>query len=359
MKPGLYGIRLVFDDRKLAGALISVKDRSLEIGLLLEALMQLDEIEPDTNMALIKNALEKQKVGKPRFKMFEGRKEASFPEFIDPHEPELTHFKKAKKRISELAREYNLIEGDYDLDDTKTKLNALREAVVKEVNSEVEKYDFKSSLPYLLSRIDSLTDRYKRNTITVKYSLEHETDYNREESYAKEHSTYINLYKNYRYLIEKFVQLQPWGQTNLNKEKFQYLIALIDWLLVFYSASDSLHYGIHPVGMTVNEDFLVEVKYEDNIRNQEEEFIRDEAKVRLGLIGNPEDRVSSPRQLDHFLDAMGECFKKDLGFSFRSMINVLQVMANWGELNPSTDINSYYSATAKEIEEICLTMLFA
>ena len=354
MKPGLYGIRLVFDDKTLAGALISVKDRSLEIDLLLEVLMQLDEIEPDTKILLIKNALDKQKAGKPRFKLFEARKDASFPEFINPHEPELTHFKKAKKRISELARECNLMEGDYDLDDAKTKLNGLREAVVKEVNSEVEKYDFKSSLLYLLSRIDSLTDRYKRNTVTIKYSLEHETDYSREESYATEHSNYINLYKNYRYLIEKFVQLQPRGQIILDKEQFQYLIALIDWLLVFYSASDSLHYGIHPVGMRVNEDFLVEVKYEGNIKAQEEEFIREEAKMRLGLIGNPDDRVSSPRQLEDFLDALDESFKKDLGFSFRSMINVLQVMAHWGELNPTTDINPYYSATAKEIEEICL-----
>ncbi|MBI3583424.1 MAG: hypothetical protein HY096_05670 [Nitrospinae bacterium] len=354
MKSSIYGIRIVFDDKSIAEAFMKVKDRSLEIELLLELLNQLNKIEPDPSIDSIRNSLELEKKGKPSFKMQIVKKEVAFPEFINPYKPEPSHFKRARKRIAELAKKCSLSEGYYELDDAKIKLNSLRNAVVKEINSEVEKFDFRRAIPYLLTRIDALSDKYERETFRIKGSLEHEVDYNREKDYANEHDKYITMHKNYRYLIEKFVQIEPQGTKSLDKESFQYLIALIDWLHVFYYSSDSLHYGIHPVGMRVHKGFLVEVVHDKNISTQEKEFAEEKAKLELGLIGNPDDRVSSPRPLDDFLNALDTAANQDLGFSFRHMANVLHVLTQWPAFMSNVEIKPFYSANTEEIEKACL-----
>ncbi|HHT9137072.1 MAG TPA: hypothetical protein ACFYEK_07510 [Candidatus Wunengus sp. YC60] len=352
-KLNAYGIRIVFDDKSLADAFTAARDRSLEIDLLLEVITQLNAIVPDPNVIPIRNNIEAQKAGRPRFKMLMVDKKVSFPELVNTHEPTLCHFKKAKKKIAELAKKCNLAEGYYTLEDAKIKLNELIKAIVTEINSEVEEYDFKKVVPYLLTRIDALDDQYVHTSFTIKRSLEHDVDYKREENYARQESDYIIMHKNYRYLIEKFVQLQPHKDMVLDKEQFQYLIALIDWLHIFYSASDSLHYGIHPLGMKVDRNFLVEVVHKNDSSVKEKEFAEEAAKIKLGLIGNPTDRVYSPRSFDDLLDTLDNAFKQDFGFSFRNMINVLQILSRWTGCKSGIAISPFYSASADEIKEIC------
>ena len=205
----------------------------------------------------------------------------------------------------------------------------------------------------MITRIDALDDQYVHTSFTIKRSLEHDVDYKREENYARQESDYITMHKNYRYLIEKFVQLQPHKDMVLDKEQFQYLISLIDWLYVFYSASDSLHYGIHPLGMKVDRNFLVEVPHENDLSAKEKEFAEEDSKLKLGIIGNPNDRVSSPRPLADLIDVLNSAFKQDIGFTFRSMIAALQILSQWATYRSGINISLFYSASAEEIREIC------
>lgn len=354
MDKSLYGIRLVFNDKLLAQAFVEIKDRSIEVALLLEVLTQLNEIAPDLNMRSIKKRIELQIPNKPRFKLLTTNKKASFPEFINTHKPSLSHFKRAKKRIAELAKRSGFAEGYYTAEEAKEKLNALRDAVVAEINSEVQQFIFPTAIPYLLARIDALTDDYERRTLAIEFSIEHDVEYDRAVAYAEHHSKYVTMHRNYRYLIEKFVQLHPYGKAFLSKDAFQYLIALIDWLHAFYLASDSLHYGIDPAGMKVDRNFLVDVEFKSDWKEKEIIFGEEEAKISLGLIGQAEDRVVSPRSTQELLDALDDVFKGDFNFTFRSMINVLQVLASWVELGSGIDSSPFYSANLTEIEEACL-----
>jgi hypothetical protein len=247
-----------------------------------------------------------------------------------------------------------MTEGYYKVEDAKVKLNALRDAVIAEINSEVHKYEFSRSIPYLLARIDALIDDDERRTLTIEYSIGHEVEYDRAEAYAEHHSKYVTMHRNYRYLIEKFVQLQPTGEALLSKDSFQYLIALIDWLHVFYSASDSLHYGIDPVGMKVDRSFLVDVEYESDIKEKEKLFGEEKAKISMGLIGQAEDRVASTRPTQELLDTLDNAFKDEFNFTFKSMINVLQVLASWVEHGSGIEMRPFHSAGLSEIEEACM-----
>jgi hypothetical protein len=352
-KPTIYGIRIVFDDNTIKKALMETKDRSIEIDLLLEVIRRLNDIVKDDYIFRIEQALESEKVRKPRFKIRYITRHASFPEFINPYEPELMHFKQAKKKIAEIARNNGFAEGNYDLEEAKNKLNQLRDALVNEIDSEAMKYNFSTAIPYLISRIDALTNQFKHTTQTIEYSIEDDVDYIREERYAKQHSHHIRRHRVYRYLIEKFVQLRPSGELKLDKDHFQYLIALIDWLHAFYFASDSLHYGIHPVGMKVDNQFLIEVNYKGIKDEQEKQYAEEQSLLKLGLIGNQGDTVSSPRRSDNFLNMLDEAFMKDFKFTFTGMINSLQILTCWPEYAGNIELSSFYSSTTEEIETVC------
>ena len=355
--PDYYGIRIVFDDNKIAEAFKRAQDSSLEVQILMEVLRQMNSIITDNRINGIMEALEKTKTGRPRFKLVATEKPASFPEFINPYEPKTAHFKKAKKRIAEIARKLDISEGYYELEEGKRKLNLLKDSIVSEINSLIAQYDFGSGIPFLITRIDALSAHYERNRMRVEHGLQHEIDYEPEEKYAEKHNEYVKMHANYRYLIEKFVQIEPHGQRKLEENEFQYLTGLVDWLLVFYNASDNIHYGILPVGMELDRDFSVDVKYEEDMKAKNKEFSEQMANLELGLIGKTGDRISSPRAVEEFMEKLDEAFVKDLGFSFKFLINVLQLLTFWPTGKPDVEETPAYSAELGEIEEICIKII--
>jgi hypothetical protein len=355
--PGLgeHAVRIVYDDERVSKALLEADDRSFDVDILLEVIEQLNEVAPDSQLGSIREKLEKTRAGKPRFKLFITDKFAAFPELISPFVPEPKHFKQAKKRVAEIARELGLKEETaYELEDAKGILDVLRDGIVSEIDHEVGRHDFGNDVPFLLARIDALNDEYERSCYTLQNAITHEVDYEPEIRYAGEHNEFLRKHKNYRYLIEKFVQLQPRGKEVLGKDQFQYLIALIDWLHVFYSASDNLHYELFSVGMKLNRDYLVEVVYDRGIEEDEKAFSHEMASIELGTSGRREDRVKSPRPADDFLLELDYAAKKDLGFSFTEMISVLQILTFWpSSLNGITESPSY-SATSNQIGKSCI-----
>ena len=354
MEPGIYGVRLVFNDNRLMDVLESIEDRSIEVAILSEVLNALDRIIPDTIIQVILGLLKEQKRGKPRFKLMKADRQVSFPEFINSYEPEPVHFKKARKRISELGKQQEFDSGNYSVEDAKLKIDIIKRSMIGEINPDVNKYDFKRSIPFLLARIDGLTAHNERSKFQIKKSLEHDVDFDRAKNYSKDEIEYIRMHKNYRYLIEKFVQLQPKGRKGIDNENFQHLIAFIDWLHVLYTASDALHYGLDPVlGMNVNDQFLVEVVYADGFSQKQEIFAQERAKEKLGIGINKDDDVWSPRSITDFIGSLDIAFKEDLGFTFSNMINLLQVLSRWAEFNPGCEIKAHYTANGEEIKEIC------
>lgn len=358
VEPGVDGIRLVFNDNRLMDVLETIEDRTIEVAFLSEVLKALDGVYPDISMPAILELLEEQKKGKPRFKVMKADRQVSFPEFVNPYKPEPVHFKKARKRISELGKQKGFDSGDYSVEDAKLKIDIIKRAMIDEINAEVSKYNFKKSLSFLLARIDGLTARYERSKFQIKKSLEHDVDFDRAENYSKDETEYIGLHKNYRYLIEKFVQLQPQGIKGIEADQFQYFIALIDWLHVLYSASDALHYGLDPaLGMKISDQFLVEVVYAESFSKKQDVFAREKANDRLGIGVNKEDDVWSPTSVTDFIDSLDKAFQEDLGFTFSFMINLLQVLSCWAEFHPGCEIKAYYTANGAEIREACTKII--
>jgi len=357
LKDDIYGLRIVFDDASLFKAFIEATDRAIEVELLLEVLAQVNEIVSYDDLSMIIEALEKTKVARPRFKIQEIEKPAAFPEFIATNEPTPIHFKMARKRIAELARKIGLSEGYYEFDEAKFKLNDLRRLIVQELNQEVSKYNIKTTIPYLITRIDALNDRYERTRLTIAHSVEQDVDYDRDERLADKHTKYIQMHKNCRYLIEKFVQIQPSGTSAFEDAHFQYLIALVDWLHSFYDTSDSLHYGIHSAGITITDQFIVEVVVEKDLAEKQNEFGKEEKAIELGLIGKYDDRIDTSKKVDVFFEKLNKAFLNELGFTFVNMVGVLKILTYWPGHKANIPVSSFYCSDETEIADVCKSIM--
>lgn len=347
------GIRILFDDELLREAFEKTDDCTIEVEIVVELLKSIDKFYPDDSINIILQNLEKTKTGSPRFKMFAIQKLASFPDFINAYKPKDVHFKKVRKRIAEISKAIKIEEGDYGLEDAKIKMDDLNRLLVSEINNEIRNYNFLDSIPFLLSRIDALVHDNFRKQATIEFGITHEIDYDPNKKYAKQHTEFIRTHRNYRYLIEKFVQIRPSGLKILEKDNFQYLIAFVDWILTFYSASDSLHYGIHPIGMKVHNDFIVDVELDQDVENKEKLYAEENAKIELGIIGNSEDKVQSDISAENIIEKLDSAFLIDYQFKFSILINVTQILANWPNYRNNEKESSYYKASIKQIESVC------
>lgn len=354
IKHNHLGIRIVFDDSKMLKLFESVKDRTIETNICLEFMKRIDSFYPDEKFPEIIHKIEQTKNGLPRFKMFGRRKEAAFPDFISVHRPKTTHFKKARKHIAEICKSVGFVEGKYDLEDAKLKINKLRSKVIDKIDAEVKKFGYEDSIKFLLSRIGALLHENFRNETRAENAVTHEIDYDPNKRFAEQHEKFIREHRNFRYLIEKFVQIRPAGKNRLDKDGFMYLAALVDWILTFYASSDSIHYGLHPIGMNVTNDYLVDVELDKSVQEMEDIYGELIAKIRLGVIGNPGDKVDTGFHTKQLVEELDQAFLVDQNFTFSNMINLLQVLSQWPYYVEENTERTYYSATQEEIVKICM-----
>ena len=175
-----------------------------------------------------------------------------------------------------------------------------------------------------------------------------------EEFSGKSKQAFIHNHKNYRYLVEKIVQLQPTGDKNLTDTELAEIFALVDRMLLLYAVSDFLHYGIHPAKIEITHDFLVNVNYGSDIDAKIKAGAEEQAKIRLGIIGNSGDTVSIPDEIQKYIEELDQAFKTDLGFSLRDLMDVHRVLMLWAVHNEKASEASFYKATPDEIIAVCV-----
>jgi len=350
-KEDVPSIRLSFNYEKVYEQLSNSKDRQFEINLITIVIRKINEIV-EVEVTDVVKTIEEDSSKPPRFKINIFDKPAAFPEFEKIILPEHHDFKAAKKSIAQMAFENGIKPGDYSVEEAKNILNKLKKEIVNLVNIKVSKYNFSKSIGYLISKTDALNHKYEMNKLTYEASLNQEVNYSREERYSENHTKYIKDHKNYRYLIEKFVQLTPSGLEGLSDDDLKELLAIVDWLHVIQTGSDMIHYSLAPTGITVDEDFRVDVNYNEDFESKEKSFGIREAAIDLETAGNPEDRSDSTRDTIQFLDNLDKGFSNDLGFSLHSLNSILQVLKLWPNFNASAEECSYYTTTKENIFEV-------
>src|SRR3972149_2080757 len=356
-KPSCPGIRLVFNHEKLLEVFKDSTKNDIEVELLIEVITQLNKFSPDPNLAKYISEIEKIKGGRPRFKTIHMSKGVAFPEFIKAEIPTLHDHKLSRKTEAEIALSHGIKPGKYKLDKAKKIMNDLRKEMVREIDREVALYSYDENIKYLITRIDALINDFVVEKLRLEESLKHEVDFVREEQYSEAHEKFTPQHKDYRYLIEKFVQITPKGTKRLDDRSFRYLVALVDKISEIYSASDNLNYEIYSVGLTIDRDFLFQVKYKDDLDSMQKKYGLGQARIELGSDGNQSDRVDSSIPIEDHLTQLDEAFKKDFGFGVRNLVNVLQVLSMWPGYMKGVKEAAYYSATKEEIGKAAKTSI--
>ncbi|MBI2641587.1 hypothetical protein HYW87_03275, partial [Candidatus Roizmanbacteria bacterium] len=356
-KPACPGIRLVFNHEKLLEIFKDSTKNDVEVELLIEVITQLNKFSPDPSLAMYVSELEKIKDARPRFKTIYMFKGVAFPEFIKPEIPTLHDHKLSRKTEAEIALNHGIKPGKYKLDKAKKIMNDLRKEMVKEIDREVALYSYDENIKYLITRIDALINDFVVEKLRLEESLKHEVDFVREEQYSEAHEKFTSQHKDYRYLIEKFVQITPEGTKRLDDRSFRYLVALVDKISEIYSASDNLNYEIYSVGLTIDRDFLFQVKYKDDLDSMQKKYGLGQARIELGSDGNQSDRVDSSIPIEDHLTQLDVAFKKDFGFGVRNMVNLLQVLSMWPGYMKGVKEATYYSATKEEIGKAAETAI--
>jgi len=353
IRPRDYGIRVVYDKEKIMEALKKVTDRSIQIRLLVDVLEQLNILVLDPNFPKIKKELEKNEDKKARFKTFVVRKTISFPEGIRTILPAEREFKLADKLIAKTALELDIHPGIYSAEEAKIKLNLLRARIVQILNDKLFDFTLGDAIPVLLGKANSLAHDSWQTENEIKATLDHEVDYEREKLSSEKETDFIHWYRVYRYLIEKFVHLQPKGNKELNDNELKKLLAFTNRLLDLYTASDFIKYEIYPVNVNIDDYYIVSTMGEINdITALNKEYGEEQAKLNLGIIGNKSDRVGSRLSKNEYWDELDHAFKKDFNFGFKNLVNVQQVLALWAEFAQKPE-STHYFATSEEISSAC------
>ena len=350
---GVRLVRLVFDDTKVADSLIQATDASHEIALAITILEKLNEVYPDGAMPSIKEGLLAASSKRPRFRMIQRPTPASFPNLVRGGEPKPGDYKRALRRLSQLASQCGVERGTYSVQEAQQKVDLLKRQLIDEINREVGQYNYEKIITLAISKTDALIHDHEMANMQAETASSQDVDYNIGDQYTGKYAKYLSNYAYFRYLIEKVVQLRPSGTRSPSEDDFRYLAALIDRLLLLYQASDALHYDVYPVGVHINEEFVVEIKFANDNEVKLEQFAKERASGQLGMLGKAADRVESPTPIQSLLDKLDAAFVRDLAFLFRDMINVLQILAHWPSHIQGLELAPYYSATSDEINKVC------
>ncbi|MDQ4121736.1 MAG: hypothetical protein M3209_09850 [Acidobacteriota bacterium] len=351
---GKQGIRIVYNEILLRNLLQNAKDRAIQIELLLDVIQKLNAVFGDEGYSEIEIKLEKEKSKKNRYRIFSMEKKISFPELSKYVKPNIKEYKLADKEIANIANNNSITEGKYEGSVAKEKIRQLINGLVTKLDEDVAKFNLKSSIPILISNIDSLTDEYEQEDARVRNSLDQEVNYERDIKSGEGKLEFLHYYQCYKYLIEKFTQLQPQNNDNLTDEKISELLALTDRLIHLYSVSDNLHYGIYPAALIISSDFFVETEYIGvDITEMQKKWQQEQANLKLGQIGNNEDRNILNIDYQHLLDELDQSFKSDLSFSFRNVISVQQILSSWTYFDSSATESTFYKSNEEKILRIC------
>lgn len=334
------GVRMVYDFDLVSKELQGAKDNTFELELAKTILTALNSVEPDDkslNVCLEKiNGLK----GKPRFTQYAIQKEASHPVLSRTVEPSDTDYKKARKITAFAAKQIGLGEGKYKGKKAQDALNKIIKALRAELEKQIAQFSFDNSIIDLVGYVDAEIAKFRYKRLGVIGSKEHDVDYERDQMLADAKKDFLLKHRNNRYLLEKFISMQPSGSKKLREADIRLMMAVADEIIGAYSTSDTIHYDLYKPSLAVAQDYQLGITYPYNVLKQQQAFNRKQSQISLGQIGLESDRLGSDDIIE-FADRLDQSLIKDFGFKLSSLLALQQVLSLWSEYTSYEDSEAY------------------
>lgn len=285
---------------------------------------------------------------RPRFTLSRKERTVDVPEHPDPSSPELEHFKIARRDLAIEFHADGVEPGRYELKEAKTIINSVRNRYRKLIHERICEFDQEALIRLGVEQFDQLVADYDRENTRLQMSLQHDVDYDRVEQQAGAYEKFVRETRNVRYLLEFcYSRGGLEGRAPENRD-WQSLLALVDWLLVLYGASDTLHNELEVGGVIVDRDFIPEVFYDDDGDRAYQQEAANEALER----DNAEDRVAAMDESQR--EQLNVAFVNSVGFSLTSLLSVLAILGRWTTVTQGAWplAWSYDAPKAKILEEL-------
>lgn len=245
------------------------------------------------------------------------------PDHADPISADLEHFKLARRDLAMEFRAESIAPGRYELKPAKAVIDKIRDRYRSLVHEHVRQFDRQALVRLAVEQFDHLVAEYDRESTRLRMSLTHEVDFDRTEEQAKAYEEFIRATRNVRYLLELGYSRGVSGGRVPTVEEWQRLLAQVDWLLVLYGASDTLHNELEVGGVDVDSEFIPEVFYEGD----DDQAYQHEAANELLERDDDEDRVASMDEAQR--QRLNTAFVNSVGFPLATMLPVLAVLGRW------------------------------
>lgn len=337
-------VRVEVDLRRVRAGLLDAADATFEAQALLAWLTGFIPLIGASLEAVDRPAIEASGARLPRFFHSETQRKVDVPDRATPALPQPRQYKAARRGLAFVFEQLGAAPGRYELAPAKALLDPARNALRDLVHAQMARFAREPLLCFAQAQYDALIAQYDAKLHRIKTSLAHEVDFDRTADLAEAHEIFVAHARNYRYLLESVYSSTEAGQEIPTESAVTDLIAAVDWLMVLYTASDTLHHGIDVGGVDLSDDFVPEVFYasEDNA-----DYARELAEERLGS-GSADDTLSHPSvdELARLNNALGH----DAGFSLDDLGNTLTILSRWAAVHDRPeDLHLTYRARPADI----------
>ena len=248
------------------------------------------------------------------------------PDFADPVVPTPTEYKLARKALAVVMKETGLEPGRYELQEAKVRIDAARERLRLRLEERLAPLDREMLAMACVEQHDGLLVARRLREIRVHQSRLHEVDYDRLEALSEARKEFESTARNYRYLLEKTVNSTSTGQERISPQLLRELIGFVDWYMVLAGASDVLHNQVDVGGVDIDDQFVPEVFYSETLREREEEYAYELARIRLGEGIKNADAVEGAAAELLVSEELQKAVRTDAGFELQKLLQALTVL---------------------------------
>ena len=314
---------------KLYEEIAKAKDRTVEVGFFMELMQPLRKYFPHFYLQLGKH-MEEVKSEKKEVSAISCRLEYAWKqEQQSIYRVDDGAYIAVRKHIAEVCYNTRISPGIYNGKDATSVVRLIQKELIEDFENEVRKYDylilFKRSLAdYATLLHEIMIQKQRYNSFEdMKEEVCAEVSQNiieqREE--AKRNLGSVS------YLLETTLYNSERGQAILSDEKYQYLLAYANWLVVLGNNADMCYFTEDEVYVEVSNEYIINVKSKRESNHQLGE------KLAQRMYDNPGRFERDSSADEHYFEKAKQAFETDTGVPLEVFFSLMYYLETGGKVD--------------------------
>ncbi|MBP6748221.1 MAG: hypothetical protein KA144_01170 [Xanthomonadaceae bacterium] len=287
----------------------------------------------------------------PRFSVSRRQRTVDLPVDAYPENPKPRDYKLARRDLAHAFKRAGVAPGSYELEEAKRVIDPVRDQFRSEIHASISSMPRMALVRFCLEQFEAQIAEYDTGLTRLEISTSHEVEFDRAQEWVKIHSEFLRQSRNTRYLIECALSMEGGGSGEIDADAAVRLLARIDWMIVLYDASDSIHNDVNAGGIDIDSEYVPQVFYlkEDGDDGGYQEETGRHA-LGYGIVSEDEyEKLNEQEQRD-----LNAAFKEDVGFEINQLLQLLSIAKQWHSIQGRDDMRLSYSAPIGEIIKVAI-----